>query len=333
MSSQVITISSPTSYQVFQRDDAGAASVRICGTAPTSARSVQARIVRLDDCAEIVGWQPLNVIDREYSGTLTAPAGGWYKVEVKAIAEDGKVLSEDAMEKIGVGEVFICAGQSNAANHGEVRLRSEDDRVSGFDGTNWSHCKDPQRGASGEDGSPWPALGDLLAGSLDMPVAFASVAVGGTSVDFWQPGADGYAGLRNAAVALGVGGARAVLWHQGESDTLNAMSAETYKSRLTNTIRQTRLDAGYEIPWFVANVSFVPADWEQQPDAQNAIRAGQQAIWQEGLAKPGPDTDDLSDPKYRSADRIHFSELGLRAHAQGWHTVLCGHLLGAKNEV
>jgi hypothetical protein len=44
--------------------------------------------------------------------------------------------------------VFVVAGQSNAANHGEERQMTETGRVACFDGTAWRLANDPQAGAS-----------------------------------------------------------------------------------------------------------------------------------------------------------------------------------------
>ena len=165
-------------------------------------------------------------------------------------------------------------------------------------------------------------LGDLLVRRLDMPVAFASVAIGGSSVKLWQPGTEGYDKLKHVLTALGRNGARAALWHQGENDVVDGMPARQYEALLTNTIRHSRVDAGYDVAWFVANVGFVPEDREQPPGHNEVIRSAQRVLWEKGIANQGPDTDELSDPKFRSADRLHFSDLGLKTHAERWFAVL-----------
>jgi hypothetical protein len=45
------------------------------------------------------------------------PAGGWYTLGVRATVT-GRLVAEVLVERVGVGEVFVVAGQSNAANHG-----------------------------------------------------------------------------------------------------------------------------------------------------------------------------------------------------------------------
>lgn len=314
-----IIIETPAPYRVFQRSSAGSAAVPIAGTGHTTMARVEARVTSGPGNV-ISDWTALDVPagNGTFEGRITLPAGGWYTIEVRGLDAQGEVAGEASVERVGVGEVFVCAGQSNAANAGETKTRAQSDLVAAFDGVNWSHCEDPQKGANGEGGSPWPTLGDLLARHLGVPVAFASVAVGGTSVNFWQPGAEGYAKLKRVMLALGTDGARAVLWHQGESDAAGGMPGADYEKKLENTIRSIRADAGYDIPWVVAKVSFVPDAWDNQPDKRDAIRSAQQALWDRGVALPGPDTDTMRSPELRAADRIHFSELGLRVHGERW---------------
>lgn len=311
-------IGSPVAYRVFQRNAGNVARVPVCAEVDGSARRVEARVV--DDGGAAAGWTAMEASgEGRFSREMEVPAGGWYEVQVRALDAGGELIGEASVGKVGVGEVFICAGQSNAGNSGAGLMSSQDDRAASFDGENWTHCDDPQKGATGQGGSPWPVLGDLLVRGLGVPVAFASVAVGGSSVKYWQPGEPGYPRLEHAVNALGPHGARAVLWHQGETDAMNGMPADEHEGLLANVIKLSREVGRYEIPWVVANVSFCPERWDQEPEKRDAIRSAQQALWSKGMALRGPDTDELRDPKYRAADRIHFSELGLKEHGRAWY--------------
>jgi hypothetical protein len=64
----------------------------------------------------------------------------------------------------------------------------------------------------------------------------------------------------------------------------------------------------------VAQVSYHPgeAGW---PDT----RAAQKAVWNDGLALPGPDTDTLTgDMREKNGTGVHMSAKGLKAHAHLW---------------
>ena len=124
-----------------------------------------------------------------------------------------------------------------------------------------------------------------------------------------------YDRLKNALDILGTSGARAILWHQGESDSAANTSTEQYAARLSEIVAQSRKDAGYDIPWLVAHVSFLPSTSKRSEDR---IVAGQeQVIESDPLIFAGPLTDDLVGSDWRW-DQVHFNEAGLRLHAQRW---------------
>ncbi len=91
----------------------------------------------------------------------TKPGAVWHRVEVRGVQDD-ETVAETAVEHVGVGEVFIVAGQSNAANHGSVNQVTKSQLVSSFDGKHWSIANDPQRGASADGGSFMPAFDDAM---------------------------------------------------------------------------------------------------------------------------------------------------------------------------
>lgn len=174
------------------------------------------------------------------------------------------------------------------------------DRKTGRTVVDWTALEDPRSG-------------DEFSGVLEAPAG---------GVNYWQPGEPACPRLEHVLKALGSHGARAVLWHQGETDAINGMPADEYEQLLTNLIKLSREAGGYDIVWLVANASFCPDQWDAEPAKFKAIRKAQQALWRKGIALRGPDTDQLRDPKYRSGDRIHFSEFGLRVHAERWFDVI-----------
>lgn len=257
-----------------------------------------------------------------FKAKLALPAGGWYRLAISVDGIAGPVEVAH-VERFGVGEVFIVAGQSNSSNYGEVKTASLDERVAAFDGETWSLAADPmpgvQDGSTG--GSPWPRCGKELVAAWDVPVAFASCGFGGTSIVQWQKTAaplEGkkaplYAALVQRAKALG--SFRAILWHQGESDAAGGMSSADYASKFRELRDALTKDTSSSANWVVANVSFVP---ELDKAKMESIRAAQQALWKEKVALQGPDTDDLLGAMRHSQDKIHFSQAGLEAHAKRW---------------
>jgi hypothetical protein len=265
-------------------------------------------------------------------------------LEVRVVA-DGQAIADSKVEHVGVGEVFVVAGQSNSANPGEVKQIPKTNRVAAFDGRQWQLAMDPQPGASGNGGSFMPPLGDELVKRFDVPIGFIACGIGATSVREWLPQgatfpnpptiesrverqADGRWASKGEAFTklvqrmkqVGPHGFRAVLWHQGESDANQKDASRTldgklYQAYLASIIHDSRQAIGWSAPWFVAQVSYhVPGD-EASPD----IRDAQAALWKAGIALEGPDSDALKGTlRERNGQGVHFSSSGLVEHAQRW---------------
>ena len=149
----------------------------------------QYRVIANGSDSAGVAWE--NIKSPVASGKIaldvkTKPSAGWYRVEVRGL-KDGKTVAEAAVEHVGLGEVFIVAGQSNAANHGSEKQMTKSQLVSSFDGKQWSIANDPQRGASGNGGSFIPAFGDAMTARYGVIIGIVPVAVGSTSVREWLP--------------------------------------------------------------------------------------------------------------------------------------------------
>ncbi len=250
------------------------------------------------------------------------------------------------MLHLGLGEVFVISGQSNATNYGEVRQQTQTGMVTSFNGTSWAIANDPQQGAqdNSNQGSFIPSFGDALYRKYRVPIGVAVVGHGSTSVRQWLPkgepvivmptmtryvtrdtsGAlvsDGtlFEGMMVRIDLLGKHGFRALLWHQGESDANqpagHQISAEQYQAMLEHIIRMSRKDAGWNFPWFVAEVSYhSPQDPSCPP-----IREAQRGLWRKGIALQGPDTDTLTGSYRQNNGRgVHFNDAGLKAHGMLW---------------
>ncbi|HXF10823.1 MAG TPA: sialate O-acetylesterase, partial [Desulfuromonadaceae bacterium] len=236
-------------------------------------------------------------------------------------------------------------GQSNSANYGEEKNRTQTGLVAAFDGTRWQLAADPEPGAGGTKGSFMPLFGDELAERLHMPIGIVPVGIGSTSVREWLPSGVRFTNLppltRNVVSVgpgewessgkiftdfttrmkqLGPNGFCAVLWHQGESDAKQADPMRTlpgslYRQFLERLIRDSRREIGWNAPWFVAQASYHSPQDTGSPD----IRDAQKAVCDDGLAILGPDTDTLlGDMREKNGAGIHLSAKGLKAHAHLW---------------
>ncbi|HEV3259868.1 MAG TPA: protein kinase [Gemmataceae bacterium] len=314
-----LALASPSNYQVFQRQSHLQGKIQVNGHVKPACDRVVARLSGTSLQGKLPGrWQKLafKSSTRNFEGELAAGAGGWYVLDVRAF--DGKKLVARArVDKVGVGEVLITAGQSNAANYGKPRQTPQDDRVAAMSEEGWQLAADPQPLAQGDGGSPWPVLGDLLVKELQVPIGFVSVGVGGTSVQQWQPNGLLYPALKKVLKHLGPNGARCVLWHQGESDTVAGTSTSTYADRLLHVIKRSRLDAGYDLKWFIAGASYIG---REHGPKQAAILAGQRRVCDGKRTLAGPTTDNLQDDN--RWDGVHLSDKGLKEHARRWKDFL-----------
>ena len=187
---------SPRQFQVLQRTgfDPRQGHEHAAGAAPLGEATVTVRgevaaeyaerfeyRVELWDGAygQPLDWQPFEVSRdaNRFEGQIRIPAGGWYRLRIRGHSADGKTAT-DSQEPIGVGEVFLIAGQSYAAGANDelLRVTEPQNRVTAFDlaRSTWQVAHDPQP-AVGDGGTIWPPLGDLLVPLLRTPVAFAAL--------------------------------------------------------------------------------------------------------------------------------------------------------------
>lgn len=319
-----LILTSPISRQVFQRGAADQTEVALTGTISSKADviEVQADLAPGALRGKATQWvavtPPGQSVEGNFAGHFTLATGGWYRVTVRARV-GGRVVAEQTVDKVGVGEVFVTAGQSNSANFGNPKQTAKDDRVVYFDGKGFVPAKDPIPGGCGGGGSPWALLGDRIASSQQVPVCFRSASLNWTEVAAWLPPETPlYKNLATCVRTFGKNAVRAVLWHQGESDTLVNTSAETYAGRVKTIIDALNKDAGYTLPWVVAQASFHPGS---QAPAQDQVAKGQQLLWAKGTCAKGPVTDDLLGAEFRH-DGVHFNQKGLTTHADRWFETL-----------
>ncbi len=340
-----LRLDSPRPYQVVQRGAKNVGTVRVRGRLGEAAKAADGLECRLGSAEQPGEWRKLDATIKAgtFDATVEVPAGGWYTLGVRATVK-GKPVAEAGVERLGVGEVFVVAGQSNSANHGAEKQATKTKRVSAFDGTDWHLADDPQPGASGTGGSFLPPFGDAMAEKFGVPVGLVACGIGATSVrewlpkgttfpqpptietnvkqvgDAWESKGDIYATFRDRMKALGPNGYRAVLWHQGESDAnqkdaTRTLSGKLYREFLEKLIRDTRKDLGWEVPWFVARASYHGPGDEGSAD----IRDAQASLWKDKLALEGPDTDALKGEwRDNNGKGVHFSGPGLREHAAQW---------------
>jgi len=265
------------------------------------------------------------VLAGKASGRFFAVPAGWYD-----LCLDGR---KSSCRRVGVGEVFLVAGQSNAVSPvttatpspaGETGLVA----VSAHhgDGPHASETPDvetmlvPSADAPVRAGACWVRLGDLLAKKHKIPIGFVIVAKSESNTDCWKP--DGGPCWPLMAKALASRRFRAVLWHQGESDVMAGFSTEHSLANLETLVAASRqIQSG--IPWFVARNSLKNAI----PYAEQPIRKAQARLIESGQVCAGPDTDVIREhPGWVGV--ADFGGEGVTRHGELWFSYVDAYLSG-----
>jgi len=271
-----------------------------------------------------VDWTPLTgqQQNKRWTAVARVPAGGWYRFELRARRGDEELLAAQ-VEPLGVGEVFVIAGQSYAvgANDELTKVDDPQGRVVAYDVAQkkWQIAHDPQPNA-GDGGTIWPACGNLLLPLVQVPIGFVNVAAGGTSTRQWLPGQKLYEQL--AATGRATGRFRAVLWQQGESDVIEHRSTDYYVENMQRIRATLANEWGFEPPWLLAKSTLHPTVYND-PEGEGRIRAAIDRLWTMPGFRPGPDTDIL-DGENRGGlgTRRHFSGIGQRRAGLLWFAAI-----------
>ena len=325
-----LVLTSPLPNQVIQREgfepgrshehnvtgpELGYADIDVRGTRPAAIKGeFEFRVIALKGAyGHDTDWAVLTVEDEDqtFQGPAEMVAGGWYRLEVRCVS-DGKTVATGSVEPVGVGEVFVVAGQSYAGGTNDELLKVTDpqSRVTAYNWQTktWQVANDPQPHV-GDGGTIWPPLGDLLVPTLRVPVAFVNVSVGGTSTRQWMP--EGELHKRLVMAGNAVGAFRAVLWQQGESDVIEKTTTETYIRNMIKIRESAAREWRFEPTWLLAKSTLHPTVYND-PHGEERIRAGIHQLWKRPHFAPGPDTDLLGGENRGDANsRRHFSGLDL----------------------
>ena len=314
---------------MYQRDLTNTAEVKLAGT---WAVSNGITIDTLQASVDGGDWLTLTMnSDGTFTGT-TSLIGGMHDVQYQALDANGNVIATKSGQ-IGVGEIFITAGQSNSTNWGDIRQTSTSGLAYAYNPVTgkWEQNCDQQFGPldGSNRGSTWPSFTDTLAEEEGVPVATYSVGYGGTSQSQWANDWNGiYSNLKDAMKFLNDNsdGFAGILWHQGESDA--GTQEQAYYNMLTALIEKTRTDSGNEdLPWGVAIAS---ADANGTTYA-NVTNAQLRVIADDPLVFEGVDTDVFPrELRGEGGNSIHLSAAGLQEAGRLWAVTAGENIVGQR---
>lgn len=349
----------PYEKSVFQRNTNNIGSIHISGTLEQDADRVEGRLVpRFSNQGLQTDWK---IIDQQIDGQsftgVIEGQGGWYRLELRAVTNNTTTFTK-TVERVGIGELFVIAGQSNAqgAGNNPNAKGSSDERVLAFepnyiyrDAFNYQNfplvlgidkftniSANTNIGPWGYTAWCWGELGDLLVKKLNVPIMFYNVALSGTTTENWVSSISGkdtyhvvanfkyekflpYHALRRTLHSiLSIYGVRAILWHQGEGDALGNVNETTYVNNLKAIIQESRNNVGENIPWVISRVSRM-----EGPVSPAIINAQNRVINTTSNTWPGPETDDIQPLR---PDGAHFENnstiSGLSLLADAWNLSL-----------
>lgn len=268
-----ITLNTPADYRIYQRDGSGNATVTLSGVYSSAGGGA---------------------IEYRYNGgawaTLVAsPSGGSFSQSVTLSQGQGTLEVRlaaatsvmDSAAYIGVGDIFLIAGQSNAegrlTNNQTYSHATLKPVVYDENDTGWRDCTDPTDSES-SNGSIWPLLATLHMADQSVPCGFITTAAGGTGLTTdWKPtptvGAK-YTNCLNRIAAVAPNDIKAMIWDQGETDATNSVSGTDYNTALDALVANLQSASGITFPTICDLVGYVsPAG------TLDAIRDAQVDAW------------------------------------------------------
>ncbi|MBM3277619.1 MAG: sialate O-acetylesterase [Candidatus Handelsmanbacteria bacterium] len=299
----------PSDWQIVQQDDSGQGALSLSGrwVHPEPGR-VEVRLVREDTGIAVCGWQPAQTSpDHTWSAQLSQiPAGGLYRLETR-LNHQGNLAGEwsirgDSRHFLGVGDLWLIAGQSNSAGYGRgpyhdppqlgVHLfrNSEAWALAAHPMNDATDTRHPVNRETANPGhSPYLHFGRILLQALGHPIGLVQTALGGSPLSAWNP-AQGqavlYENMVHCAKKMG-GRVRGILWYQGESDTGTDADAASYAQRFAQAVAAWRGALGDpQLPVLTVQLNrvFQVADessqrrWTQVREAQRQVARADQRV-------------------------------------------------------
>lgn len=245
-------------------------------------------------------WKKIGLVKNgQFTATLPAlKPGGPYTIELTA--GDEQLTVKDIL----VGDVWICAGQSNMQGVGWLRHADKPQpRVRAFYMSDqWGVARDPihaladavdevhvllnggnRHGRNTHWGvGPAVAFGQEMHRRTGIPQGLLACAHGGTTMAQWDPGkkAEGTRSLYGATlrrVAKNGGRVAGIIWYQGESDA-NKDAAAVYTQKMRELVRAFRHDlAAPKLPFAMVQIARVvpdrldATDWNFIQDQQRRL--------------------------------------------------------------
>jgi sialate O-acetylesterase len=247
----------PSDWQITQRDEDGWANVALAGRwVSPEPGTVEARIVNQDTTTPVsqhLEWQPAEThSDGTWELTLErVPAGGLYRLETRfnRTSNPAGEWSDrgDMRHFLGVGDLWVIAGQSNSAGYGRGPIYDPPELGLHLfrNSMQWALATHPlndstetqhpvNRESANPGHAPYLHFARILKQELGCPIGLVQTSLGGSSLAQWNPtdpdpSGELYRNMLRCVQAVG-GRVKGLVWYQGESDC-GAITGSTYLER------------------------------------------------------------------------------------------------------
>ena len=154
------------------------------------------------------------------------------------------------------GGVGLAAGDTQPVPHVlKMRYAKEGDEPKWAPGAHPLHPRRPNKKARFGPGLSFAET--YVADKPGVVVGLLPMAWGGRSIEQLGKGSGIYSdAIRHTKAAMQVGTLKGVLWHQGESDTVEQTRTDAYEKRLHRLVEDVREDLGNpQLPFIVGNLA------------------------------------------------------------------------------
>lgn len=216
------------------------------------------RIINEEDGAAVTAPIPINVSDNQWDVNICdVPCGGPYMTEIVMIDPNTCVeypVRGERRRHFCVGDVYLIAGQSNAAGMGKGVINEPCEmgihvlRSLEY----WDIASQPFNDYDYSKYGMFMAFAKKIKKYTGIPIGLIPAAMGGASISRWLDDENGdlYNKMYLATVKKGIN-IKGVLWYQGCSDAGNGESVNGYLKRFNKFVSQIRRDFKNEqIPVF-----------------------------------------------------------------------------------
>lgn len=219
------------------------ANIQLSGSYSGTPSAVQVRVIKASDSSETVPWTTIAASPTGglWSGSISTPHGGWYKIEARFSAAPATITSTTNL--FGVGDIWMFTGESQQARMSALVASppTSDSRAAYFNGTSWFAPGD-QAGTSGNGGRRFL---NLMVENTGVPQAMIQASVEGTSIVDWEAADAAYTNARDKLLAAG--SIAGILWHQGGTG-IGVVTPDDYKTRLADL--KTRFETAANVARF-----------------------------------------------------------------------------------